>query len=125
MANGPVIIRRTRTVEEADIIVAWLDDNGVPATVLDHENPGVFAFGITDAEGIAIMVADEELAERAKALLEAHDRERAAAAAEPQSTVEVTCEECNEVRTFPSNLRGTVQECPECGTFLDVPKGSE
>ena len=90
MASEPIIIRRTRTVEEADIIVAWLDENGVPANVLDHENPGVFAFGVTDTEGIAIAVADEELAERAKALLEAHDREHAAA--EPQGTVEVTCE---------------------------------
>ena len=121
MAEGPVIVRRTRTVEEADIIVAWLDGHGVKATVLDRENPGVFAFGVTDREGIEIVVADQETAARAEALLEAHDRERAQAAASP-GTVDVTCEECQEVRTFSSDLRGTVQECPECGTFLDVPK---
>lgn len=34
--------------------------------------------------------------------------------------IEVLCEECGERTSFPAAQRGSVQECPHCGTFLDV-----
>ncbi|UCF32801.1 MAG: hypothetical protein JSV78_10755 [Phycisphaerales bacterium] len=114
-------IRRTATVEEADIIVTWLADRGIEAQVVDRDNPGVLAFGLTDAEGIAICVADEETAKKAQALLEEHDRE-AAAQSKGEGEVEATCEECGTVNTFEASTRGTVQECSECGAYVDVPE---
>jgi len=114
-------IRRTVTVEEADIIATWLADRGIEAQVVDRDNPGVLAFGLTDAEGIAICVTDEETAKKAQALLEEHDRERAAQA-ESEGQVELACEECGAVSTFPASQRGTVQECSECGAYVDVPE---
>jgi hypothetical protein len=114
-------IRRTATVEEADIIVTWLAGRGVEAQVVDRANPGVLAFGITDTEGIAICVADEETAEKAQALLEEHDRERADQA-EGKGQVETTCEECGALNRFSLQQRGTVQECSECGAYIDVPE---
>ena len=48
MNEGPIVVRRVGTVEEADLIVAWLDINGVEAAVLDRDNPGTLAFGVTD-----------------------------------------------------------------------------
>lgn len=124
MSNDPVCVRHAKSVEEAEIIVAWLDENGVTATVVDPSNPGVMAFGVTDPEGIAICVADSEEAERAAILLAEHDKQRAGA--EPSDaaidTIEVLCADCGHTGGFPANLAGTVQECPECGANLDVPQ---
>jgi hypothetical protein len=124
MAAEPVVIRRTATVEEAQIIVAWLDEQGVEAVVVDQANPGVFAFGVTDIEGIAIAVPDEESARRAESILAEHDREHAEATLPDTSIerVDVVCETCKSTTTFTGEQRGTVQECSECGAYLDVPE---
>ena len=124
MATNPLCIRRTNTIEEADIIVAWLAEQGVEATITDRDNPGVLAFGVTDPEGIEIYVADEATAERAAALLAEHDRERAATATRDAAagTIEVTCEKCGQSATFSPKQRGTVQECLKCGAYLDLPR---
>jgi len=124
MAAEPVVIRRTATVEEAQIIVAWLDEQGVEAVVVDQANPGVFAFGVTDNEGISIAVPDEESARRAKSILEEHDRQQADTAP-PDTSIEmvaVVCEACKATTSFTGEQRGTVQECSECGAYLDVPE---
>jgi hypothetical protein len=34
--------------------------------------------------------------------------------------IQVECEECRKVSTFPPSLKGTTQNCPECNAFLDV-----
>jgi hypothetical protein len=92
--------------------------------IVDQANPGVFAFGVTDNEGIAIAVSGEESARRAKSLLEEHDREHAEATlpGTPIERVDVTCEACKTTTTFTGEQRGTVQECAECGAYLDVPE---
>ena len=123
MSTDPVCVRRAKTVEEAEIIVAWLDENGIEATIVDPSNPGVMAFGVTDPEGIAIWVADSEKAERAATLLAEHDA-RSAGAETPDAaiyTVDVACPDCGHTGGFPTDLAGTVQECPECGANVDVP----
>ena len=123
MNSNPVCIRRTGTVEEAEILVAWLDAKGVKATIADPDSTGVFAFGVTDTEGVEIYVADEETAKRAKTLLAEHDKERDAAASQEASseTVDVKCGECGQINAFRPEQRGTVQECEECNAFIDVP----
>lgn len=119
----PVLIHRTATLEEAEILIAWLDEQGVKATVLDPDSTGVFAFGVTDPEGVEIYVSDETTAERAKALLAARREEHAEAAPGQAASVplEVKCDECGQVNSFEPGLAGTVQECAECGAYVDVP----
>lgn len=34
--------------------------------------------------------------------------------------IEVLCDECNAKLFFPSAQRGTVQDCPRCGAYVDV-----
>ena len=126
--GSPVLIRRAKTIEEAEILIAWLDNRGVKATVLDPDSTGVFAFGVTDSEGVEVYVADEQTAERAKALLAEHDEEHgktASPGAEPTALIEVKCEECGQLNSFESDLGGSVQECSECGAFMDVPSASK
>ncbi len=122
MASKPICVRRAGTVEEADIIVAWLNEQGVEASVLDHDSPGLLAFGVTDVEGVEIYVPDEDSAERAKVLLAEHDRTHAAEAigSDLEEQVTTKCEECGQVNSFPADLQGSVQECADCGAHLDV-----
>jgi len=35
-------------------------------------------------------------------------------------TIEFHCEDCQQPLTFAGSLNGTVQECPECGSYIDV-----
>jgi hypothetical protein len=120
MSDELYCIRRTATVEEADIIIAWLSDRGIEARVVDRDNPGVLAFGLTDAEGIGICVADEKEAKKGAALLEEHDKEREARDA-AVGEVEIECEECGTLLKFPASDRGTVQQCSECEAYVDIP----
>ena len=123
MPSEPFCIRRAATIEEAEIIVAWLDERGVMATILDPSNPGVAAFGVTDLEGVAICVKDQDAADLAKTFLAVHDRDRAMAAqaAESITSSEVACEECGNRVTTESRAPGTTLECPHCGAFVDAP----
>jgi len=120
MSKHPVCVRRAATPEEAAIIATWLADQGIEATVVDPDNPGVMAFGVTDPEGIAICVADDATAERATKCLEAHDRRRADRAVADE-VVEVRCSKCGATNRFSGSQRGTVQSCAECSEYLDVP----
>jgi len=126
MAGDPVVIKRTSTVEEAEVIVAWLDAEGIKATIVDPGNPGVLAFGVTDMEGIAICVADAQSAQRATLLLAEHDKRGGAPPKEGNSAdaVEVECSECGRLNSFPGDAMGTVQQCAQCGEYLDIPESS-
>lgn len=119
MAINPTCVRRTQTLEEAELIAAWLDEEGIEATVVGRESLGVHAFGATDLEGVGVFVADSEAAERAQALLEEHDRAREDA--ERDALVTVPCDACGEPNTFTEDCCDTVQECAACGEYIDVP----
>lgn len=124
MAAEPICIRRTTTMEEAEIVAAWLADHGVEATIVDRNNPGTFAFGMTDLEGVALYVADQAAADQAETLLQEHDREREArlAAMGPLTAV---CDECGQRTQYPPAMAGTVQECGVCKAYVDVPGGPD
>ena len=120
MSDQPVCIRRVTTLEEAQLLVGWLDEHEIDATVVGAQNPGALAFGVTDFEGIGIFVPDGATAERANALLVEND----ARSPESESSAQIldaTCDECGEVTAFQSDAAGTVQSCRACGAFVDVP----
>lgn len=125
MIESPVCIRRTGSVEEAELLVAWLDESGIDATIIGQDNPGVLAFGVTDHQGIAVFVPDEETAERASAALAEHEKQRGQNTTGEAVDVDVTCEDCGQLCSFDSGQIGSVQACPECGSFLDVPGGAD
>ena len=39
-----------------------------------------------------------------------------------EARIQMQCEGCGKTVTFPATELGTVQECPECGGYLDVPE---
>ena len=118
---------------EADVVAAWLAEQGFPARVMDTRTlgglPGMAPFSPleSDAGGVEVWVLDAAGAPQAKQLLDEHSKtlaQQAAAAAHGEPVV-VRCEECGQTAEFPATDRGSVQECPHCGEYLDVGKSGD
>jgi hypothetical protein len=116
------------SVGEADISANWLKDRGIAAQVMDRSTLGGLegltpwsALGI-GARGIEVWVVEPQDAPRALELLKEFEAERAAQVEANREAGPVTavCEECGEASVFPAKDRGTVQNCPHCGAYMDV-----
>ncbi|MEQ8790570.1 MAG: DUF2007 domain-containing protein [Pirellulaceae bacterium] len=117
----------------ADVVVTLLGHEGVEAQVMDRGTLGGL-LGLTvwsktgvSANGVEVWVSEVDDAPRARQLVEAMDQQKAKRrqVSEQLGPVDAACEECGAVTNFPANQRGTVQDCPHCGEYLDVPGGDE
>jgi hypothetical protein len=120
------IVYRATSVGQADVIVAWLQEQGINALVVNRDEVGTLNVPVLfGTHGVEIGVTDAAQAERATVLLRDHYQHAPASSSAPGSgpTVEAVCEECGEKAVFPYAQRGTVQDCPHCGEFVDVPGG--
>jgi hypothetical protein len=113
---------------EADVIVVWLGEQGIPAQVMNRATLGGL-LGLTpwsttgvSSSGLEVWVKDPEQASRAVELLGDHVLSRIMESADnsDRDPVEVVCEDCGQTTVFPGNQYGTVQNCPQCGGYLDV-----
>jgi Putative prokaryotic signal transducing protein len=114
----------------AEVIVLFLGENNIAAQVMNPETLGGF-LGLTpvsstgvSSTGIEVWVHEPQNAERARELIAQREvllKEKAAKAASRTGTVNATCDECGKVSEFPAAQAGTVQDCPECGEYMDVP----
>jgi hypothetical protein len=117
---------------EADVVVIWLGQQEIAAQVMNRNTMGGLE-GLTpwvgvSARGIEVWVKDADDASRAGQLLAAHHALQAGKAPEsttPRGPVNVLCEECGASVAFPGADHGSVQDCPECGAFIDVLDGDE
>ncbi len=76
--------------------------------------------------GIKLQVpaADAARAEQVLAELQTESQPPAGAGADDEG-VSFHCPSCNAEIWFPSDRRGHVEECPECGNFVDVPDSTQ
>jgi transcription initiation factor IIE alpha subunit len=72
-----------------------------------------------DAPRILVVAEDAERAKQLLLELEAQEL-RKAQEAETRPPIEAVCEECGNRSSFPGSQRGSAQECPKCGEYLDV-----
>jgi Fe2+ or Zn2+ uptake regulation protein len=69
---------------------------------------------------------DRVNAERAKALIDKYECDRRKQNAvfyamnEESEPLHVVCEDCNKASDFPASKRGTTQDCPHWGAYVDV-----
>jgi hypothetical protein len=66
--------------------------------------------------------------ERARSLLQEYDRRqhrRRPGRPSDEGPVEAECEDCRKTSVFPAKHRGTVQNCPSCGAYVDVGIGDD
>jgi len=112
---------RASSVEQADIVVAWLADQGVSAFVNDRLMAGTYATFAVAPRGIKVCVADGEDASKAENLLREHghsiEKRRGTT---PDKVIAVQCPECGRQVEFPGEFYGTVQSCPKCRSNIDV-----
>jgi hypothetical protein len=109
---------------EAQMIFRLLQSAGVEAFAGDDVSPagiwmGGTIPGVFDA-GVYVSRCD---AEEAVALIRQHERLEDERSSGQGAAVEATCDECGKTASFPAAQRGTVQNCPYCGAYLDVGAG--
>ena len=123
MQRDLTCVYRAMDVGEADIVAAWLGDQGVTVYVKDRNAGSLLPLTVAP-RGIEVCVVDPQQAEQAKALVREHLQQRKEKANEPPMgrMIEAVCEECGKASRFPFEQRGTVQTCPHCRQYLDVPE---
>jgi ribosomal protein S27E len=117
----------------AEVVALWLTHQEVPAQVMDRNTLGgleglTFSRTMVSSRGIEVWVMDVAQAPRASQLLEAHGAElaaRAAARAPASGPIDVVCDKCGQLSTFPGSASGKVENCTHCGEYVDVPGGDD
>jgi hypothetical protein len=125
VSQDMICVYHAADVGQADIIVAWLRQRGIDALAKDAYAAATLQTPLTMASrGVEVCVWDAGQAERAVALLAEHFH-----LLKPQieldrlgGTVGATCEECGGAAEFPSAQGGSVQTCPHCRAYVDVPE---
>lgn len=111
---------------DSDLCKIFLEQEGIRAFVADDKMVGGTNFFYALAlGGIKVQVASSD-AERATALLrgfKGHPGFIAHTKKQPDAggTICFDCEHCEQPVEFPSAAAGSVQNCPICGEFVDVP----
>ncbi len=113
----------------ATLVASWLTAQGIPAKIT-NENIGGFE-GLTSvstslgSNGVEVWVDDLADADRAKQLLAEKAAELKSAHPVVSLPVEAECDECGIRSTFAGEARGTVQECPNCSAYIDIPGAND
>jgi len=126
--EDPVAVYNATSNIEAHLVKMWLFDAGIEAFVLeDLSTAGLWMFGTLPEihkPQVWINKADQE---RAQPILDQYEQdvaERNRANEQTRSDtgppIEVVCDECDKTSLFPASQRGTIQDCPACGAFVDV-----
>ena len=125
--SGEVVVYRTPNVAEAAAFVAFLDARGVRAFVQHRDAASMLTASMFMAPAnVEVCVLDSDAAAQAGALIDEHlaERSRAQQADDARPPIAAICEECGQSADFPYAQRGTVQTCPACSEYLDVPDTS-
>lgn len=118
----------------ADLVAAMLNNNGIMAEIKTHmkESDGLVLTPFANSnmsDHLEIHVADLEQVQEAEELIAANEELVAQTAeklsAPPPEDVIVACEACGKSTLFAGALQGSVQDCPECGAYMDIPGGEE
>lgn len=108
---------------ECHVIVEMLAANGIPAFAeTDDSGASLWSFGIITQFHQPNVWIERSSADEAREWIrrfEETKRERDNPDASG-TAIEVECDECGTKTAFPQSLKGTTQNCPECGAFLDV-----
>jgi len=76
MSQDLIPVHNAGTLEEADIVVAWLDDRGVKAMVKDRHTIGTYSgLGAVSHNQVEVCVVDPADADKARKLLKEHAEE--------------------------------------------------
>jgi hypothetical protein len=116
----------------AKLMAEWLTDQGVPALLHTESNLlfpmqswATHLLGVGRTQEYTVQVPYWVDLDEVKRLLQEHKEDLLLAAQERQArtpeVIQLVCEACGHECQFSGDLQGTVQECPRCLEFLDLP----
>ena len=126
--QDPVAVYNAATNLNAHLLKLRLVAAGVEAFVSeDFSTVGLWLFGtLPEIHKPQVWVSKSDV-ERARPILVQHEDESAErhratgqSASDAGPAIEVVCDECQTKSIFPASQRGTIQDCPACGEYLDV-----
>jgi len=123
--SDPVSIYKAENNQDARMAQLFLDSHGIEAVAHeDNSVTGNWMLGALPSIHNSEVWVDRINGAQAKALIEEyvttrHDR-RLAEKAGADEILETVCESCGKTSTFPGGLKGTVQECPHCRSYVDL-----
>src|SRR5437762_4778460 len=129
--RDPKCVHVDDNLAHAQVVVGWLGAHGIEAEVMNEMTLGGFEGLVSilpsklSFRGVEVWVNDPADADRARQLIADHAAELQATRASRTGEVEAVCEECGQTTTFTAAEQGTVQQCPHCGAYLDVPDPGE
>ena len=116
------VIAQFDTEPEASLFLSRLQAERIWATMDDNKT--ILAdWGLSYAIGgikISVKVSDFD---KAKAIIEKVFSERRKQRSGQEKKILFNCEYCNAEITIPESKKGTVQSCPRCFEYIDVPDG--
>lgn len=106
----------------------WLERFGIENVLVDKTTLGIshgVSFSSDDpaADGWQVWVKDPGQVELARELMREREESRQQRIA--QGDIEACCESCGTTTRFGGAARGTIQNCPRCGGYVDVPGGED
>ncbi len=125
--DDPVAVYYAKSNTEAASVCHMLNDAGIEAHLIEDESNVGFGWAGPMSNLLWPKVfVDKSNEEEAAAILQKyeqsvydHQPERAAGVGD-ETLVQAVCEECGAASMFSGRILGTVQECPACGSFMDV-----
>ncbi len=128
--RDPKCIYITDNPGTADVVVNFLEHEGIAAKVMDRSMLGgllgltIWSKSGVSSLGLEVWVLDEKDVESASSLLAKYEEEaaRKKQAKSDSPPVDAVCDDCGKTSTFAGKLRGSVQDCPQCGEYMDVPE---
>jgi hypothetical protein len=131
--RDPKCVFATDDPRVAEVVADTLGHHGIAAEVI---NRATFSglFGSTawssisvSRPGLEVWVHDPKDAPAALQLLAEYEQRKLQtdAVKEALGPVEAVCEECGQKTAFDGRYRGTVQDCPHCHAYMDVPGDDE
>lgn len=114
-------------LSQAEVYRLILEQNDIPCVLTDSNLISRINIFYSNAIGGIKVQVDEADVDAAVELLQAAEanryrsahRDELAASAEPLS---FSCESCGQDLTFSAVDAGSVQTCPRCGEYIDVPE---
>lgn len=121
--SKPVVIYTAEKNIEAHMIVEMLVSNGIDAFA-DEDQSGVslWALGTIGQFHRPQVWIDTLDSAQATVLVKDFEARKNQRLHPPSSdeAIDATCEECGKTTAFSAAVNGTVQSCPECGSYVDV-----
>ncbi|MBL4884961.1 MAG: hypothetical protein JKY95_10560 [Planctomycetaceae bacterium] len=132
--QDPHSVFTTDSLAVAEFVTEWLTKKNVEVELVKHfkQSDGVGLTSLSDSEStthLEVHVKNAEDVDRIKSLIlenqESLIQEAQQLDQKVPEQIAIACDHCEEQVVYPGQMQGTVQECPYCGGYLDVPGGED